>query len=216
MKLNKNISSPMYHKCKRISFKFLLIVVLFSSCNNGTEKDNKEIVTDKNTMDEYVLQQIQSKLAIATDAEGKIDDSLTLKFFNPVEEFYYTHDYAPAWSDTGKFSPQINQLFSYLDTAIRDGLYKDDYHYSALQKITNLLQYDSIAMKDAVLWGRADLMLTDAFMNIISDIRQGRLISDSLAYKNDTTKFNNFFCSQLNRILKAQNRVLLIQWMIPY
>ena len=63
----------MYHKCKRISFKFLLIVVLFSSCNNGTEKDNKEIVTDKNTMDEYVLQQIQSKLAIATDAEGKID-----------------------------------------------------------------------------------------------------------------------------------------------
>jgi len=207
LKLNKNISSPMYHKCKRISFKILLIVVLFSSCNNAKEKgNNKEIVTDKNTLHEYVLQQIQSKLAIATDADGKIDDSLILRFFNPVEEFYYTHDYAPAWSDTGKFSPQINQLFSYLDTAIRDGLYKQDYHYSALQKITTDLQHDSTAMKDAVLWARADLMLTDAFMNIISDIRQGRLISDSMAYKNDTTKFNNFFCSNLNRFLNEKNQ----------
>jgi murein L,D-transpeptidase YcbB/YkuD len=197
----------MYHKCKRISFKILLIVVLFSSCNNAREKgNNKEIVTDKNTLYEYVLQQIQSKLAIATDADGKIDDSLILRFLNPVEEFYYTHDYAPAWSDTGKFLPQINQLFSYLDTAIRDGLYKQDYHYSALQKITSILQHDSAAMKDAVLWARADLMLTDAFMNIISDIRQGRLISDSMAYKNDTTKFNIFFCSNLNRFLKEKNQ----------
>jgi len=216
LKLNKNISSSMYHKCKRISFKILLIVVLFSSCNNAKEKgNNKEIVTDKNTLHEYVLQQIQSKLAMATDTDGKIDDSLTLKFFNPVEDFYYTHDYAPAWSDTGKFSPQINQLFSYLDTAIRDGLYKQDYHYSALQKITSDLQHDSTAMKDAVLWARADLMLTDAFMNIISDIRQGRLISDSMAYKNDTTKFNNFFCSNLNLFLKEINQDTVIRNIHP-
>lgn len=197
----------MYHKCKRISFKILLLVILFSSCNHDDDKGHyKEIVSDKNTLHDYVLQQIQTKLAIATDAAGKIDDSLTLKFFNPVEEFYYTHDFAPVWSDTGKFSPQINQLFSYLDTAIRDGLYKEDYHYSALQKITSILQHDSAAMKDAFLWGRADLMLTDAFMNIISDIRQGRLISDSLAYKNDTTKFNDFFCSNLNLFLKEKNK----------
>ena len=197
----------MYHKCKRISFKILLLVVLFSSCNNGHDKaKDKEIVADKNTMHDYVLQQIQTKLSIATDAAGKIDDSLILKFFNPVEEFYYTQDYAPAWSDTGKFTPQINQLFSYLDTAIRDGLYKEDYHYLALAKITNLLQHDSVAMKDAVLWARADLMLTDAFMNIISDIRQGRLISDSLAYKNDTTKFNTFFIANLNLFLHQKNR----------
>ena len=184
-----------------------MLVILFSSCNNDDDKGHyKEIVSDKNTLHDYVLQQIQTKLAIATDAAGKIDDSLTLKFFNPVEEFYYTHDYAPVWSDTGKFSPQINQLFSYLDTAIRDGLYKEDYHYSALQKITSILQHDSAAMKDAFLWGRADLMLTDAFMNIISDIRQGRLVCDSLAYKNDTTKFNNFFCFNLNLFLKEKNQ----------
>lgn len=196
----------MYHKCKRISFKILLPVILFSSCNHNDEKGHdKEIVSDKNTMQGYVIQQIQSKLAIATDASGKIDDSLTLNFFKPVEEFYYTHDYAPAWSDTGKFLPQINHLLSYLDTSIRDGLYKEDYHYSALRKITTMLQHDSAAMKDAVLWGRADLMLTDAFMNIISDIRQGRLVSDSVAYKNDTSRFNNFFCSNLNRFLIEKN-----------
>jgi murein L,D-transpeptidase YcbB/YkuD len=195
----------MYHKCNRISFKFLLIAVLFSYCNEAHNKGrNKEIVADKNSLHDYVLQQIQSKLAIATDSGGKIDDSLTLKFFNPVEEFYYQHDYAPAWSDTGKFSIQINQLFSYLDTAIRDGLYKEDYHYSSLRKITTILQHDSTAMKDAVLWARADMMCTDAFMNIISDIRQGRLISDSLAYKNDTTKYNEFFCSNLNRFLNEK------------
>ena len=206
----------MYHKCNRISFKFLLIVVLFSSCNNGHDKvHNKEIVADKYSLHDYVLLQIQSKLAIATDANGKIDDSLILKFFNPVEEFYYTHDYASAWSDTGKFTPQINQLFSYLDTAIRDGLYKEDYHYSALQKITSVLQHDSTAMKDAVLWARADLMLTDAFMNIISDIRQGRLVNDSLAYKNDTTKFNNFFCSNLNRFLKEKNQDTIFRYFHP-
>ena len=206
----------MYHKCKRISLKILLIVVLFSSCNNGHDKVyNKEIVSDKYSLHDYVLLQIQSKLAIATDANGKIDESLTLKFFNPVEEFYYTHDYTSAWSDTGKFTPQINQLFSYLDTAIRDGLYKEDYHYTLLTKITTALQHDSAAMKDAVLWARADLMLTDAFMNIISDIRQGRLVNDSLAYKNDTTKFNSFFCTSLNRFLKEKNQDTIFKKIHP-
>ncbi len=37
-----------------------------------------------------------------------------------------------------------------------------------------------MAKKNAAIWTRADLLLTDAFFHLVKDIRQGRLNFDSV------------------------------------
>ena len=162
----------------------------------------KELVDDNIGMNEYVLQNIHSALVIAIENEGKVDDSLQLNFYNVVDDYYYQNDYAPVWSDTGHFKPIANELLRYLDTAIMDGLFNRDYHYQSINEIKIQLEKDSVKMKDAVLWSKADILLTDAFMHMISDLKQGRIVTDSASWKNDTSKLNDFFALNLNKFRK--------------
>ena len=162
----------------------------------------KELVDDNIGMNEYVLQNIHSALVIAIENEGKVDDSLQLNFYNVVDDYYYQNDYAPVWSDTGHFKPIVNEMMRYLDTAIMDGLFNRDYHYQSINEIKIQLEKDSVKMKDAVLWSKADILLTDAFMHMISDLKQGRIVTDSASWKNDTSKLNDFFALNLNKFRK--------------
>ena len=162
----------------------------------------KELVDDIIGMNEYVLQNIHSALVIAIENEGKVDDSLQLNFYNVVDDYYYQNDYAPVWSDTGHFKPIVNEMMRYLDTAIMDGLFNRDYHYQSINEIKIQLEKDSVKKKDAVLWSKADILLTDAFMHMISDLKQGRIVTDSASWKNDTSKLNDFFALNLNKFRK--------------
>ncbi len=162
----------------------------------------KELVDDNIGMNEYVLQNIHSALVIAIENEGKVDDSLQLNFYNVVDDYYYQNDYAPVWSDTGHFKPIVNEMMRYLDTAIMDGLFNRDYHYQSINEIKIQLEKDSVKKKDAVLWSKADILLTDAFMHMISDLKQGRIVTDSASWKNDTSKLNDFFALNLNKFRK--------------
>ena len=175
----------------------------------------KELVDDIIGMNEYVLQNIHSALVIAIENEGKVDDSLQLNFYNVVDDYYYQNDYAPVWSDTGHFKPIANELLRYLDTAIMDGLFNRDYHYQSINEIKIQLEKDSVKMKDAVLWSKADILLTDAFMHMISDLKQGRIVTDSASWKNDTSKLNDFFALNLNKFRKDILISPLIQSLQP-
>ncbi len=175
----------------------------------------KELVDDIIGMNEYVLQNIHSALVIAIENEGKVDDSLQLNFYNVVDDYYYQNDYAPVWSDTGHFKPIANELLRYLDTAIMDGLFNRDYHYQSINEIKIQLEKDSVKMKDAVLWSKADILLTDAFMHVICDLKQGRILTDSASWKNDTSKLNVFFELNLNKFRKDILISPLIQSLQP-
>ena len=175
----------------------------------------KELVDDNIGMNEYVLQNIHSALVIAIENEGKVDDSLQLNFYNVVDDYYYQNDYAPVWSDTGHFKPIANELLRYLDTAIMDGLFNRDYHYQSINEIKIQLEKDSVKMKDAVLWSKADILLTDAFMHVICDLKQGRILTDSASWKNDTSKLNVFFELNLNKFRKDILISPLIQSLQP-
>ena len=71
--------------------------------------------------------------------------------------------------------------------------FSNDYHFKNLGSLKNKLDNDSLKRMDAALWSRADLMLTDAFMHIIKDLKQGRLQPDSLTLNRDSLLVDNFF-----------------------
>ena len=78
---------------------------------------------------------------------------------------------------------------------------------SNLDSIRNLFVSDSLrkgARRDAVLWANADILLTDAMVQIINDIKLGRLRNDSVMKRRDSVLTNEFVLDKLKSILESQ------------
>ena len=50
------------------------------------------------------------------------------------------------------------------------------------------------------MWANADVLFSDAFVALLKDLKQGRLVPDSLSYKNDTAKYNTFFTANFEKL----------------
>ena len=71
-----------------------------------------------------------------------------------------------------------------------------------LDSIDRKFQQDTsakAARRDAVLWSKTDLMLTDAFMHIVKDIKLGRLPDDSISQRKDSVLTDEFYMQQFQR-----------------
>lgn len=182
-------------------FFILLTLSFFIACKNKTAKQLKvrEIVSDPRTLNEHVQENIKNTLLIALDSNGKVNDSLKLPYYKVVESYYKKNEYRPIWSDTGKWRSYVDSFMNYFNYAQLDGLYKEHYHYQMISNIRKGLELDSLKRRDAVLWTNADILLTDAFMHIVSDLHQGRLVADSVSWRNDTAKFNKYFFTSLDK-----------------
>jgi len=71
-----------------------------------------------------------------------------------------------------------------------------------LKSLKQQLDGDSLKRMDAALWSRADLMLTDGFMRILHDLKQGRLQPDSISLSKDTGLVDNFYITALKRLVE--------------
>lgn len=174
----------------------LAFIIVFGSCSDQKD-DAKKISADE--MDVYVKEKIKTLLQQA-EGKSKLDDS-TLMTFAPVVNYFYTaNDFTPVWSSRETWKPYADSLINYISRSERDGLFPDNYQYSALASIRQVLQADSLKRKDIHAWARADIMLSDAFFHILQDLKQGRLQHDSIAWKNDPGKHEAFFAASLKKL----------------
>ena len=90
-----------------------------------------------------------------------------------------------------------------------------DYHWRQLKAIRSRIINDSVDRKDAALWSRADVMLTDAFVQIISDIKLGRLPNDSTSQRTDTVLSQEFYQQQFDSLFKPGSLTAIIQSLEP-
>ena len=68
-------------------------------------------------------------------------------------------------------------------------------------------------IKDAASWARADLMLSDAFISIIHDIKLGRLPNDSITLRKDSVLTEEFVSSKFNAAASGFRLILLsLRW----
>ena len=160
---------------------------------------------EKTNLNNYTAEDIESAILNAVDNNGVLYDQWHLSHLKPLQFYYEANSFAPVWSDTALFLSHSKHFMRYLDTCISDGLLKNEYHYSDLNQLVETLSTDSIKMKDAVLWAKTDILFTDAFMHVIADLKQGRLVDDSLLYKNLPDRWPTFFQQQLTKYV-APNR----------
>jgi murein L,D-transpeptidase YcbB/YkuD len=195
---------PPGKKFFEVSFTFVLLISLFLiACNNKKEPAAKEIVIAPEQMDEKVKDIISASLDYAISFNGKVDDSVTLTYDSLLRDLYKDQFYNPLWSSNEKWFPRSDSVFNFIEQAKLYGLFPEDYHFHRLLSLRHRFASDSLVQgdrKDAALWARADLMLSDALLKIIKDIKLGRLPNDSITLRKDSVLPDEFYHEKFRAI----------------
>ncbi|HRE62912.1 MAG TPA: L,D-transpeptidase family protein [Ferruginibacter sp.] len=188
------------------SFKFYLfcffsLVILMISCKAKDQKEKQVLLIED--MNNAVEASIEKMLDNA-NSKGKINDSISLSFLPVVKYYYNSNENKPVWSNKEEWNSIAGSLIHYLDTCERDGLFPETYQITLIKKL-QLQLADSSNRKIASTWGNSDLLLTDAFFQIIQHLKQGRLQADSLEWKYSKQKQELFFAATLNQFKDGKN-----------
>jgi murein L,D-transpeptidase YcbB/YkuD len=188
------------------------------ACTNNQEKDRQDIVAEPEQMNERVVKNIQQFLDYAVSNEGKLNDSITFSLADVVNNFYKTNNYQSVWSSKENWLPIADSLMLFIERSKEYGLFPEDYHYTNLLVINNRFAADTLSVadkRDASLWAKADLMLTDAFFRISSHLYAGRLRSDSIYKKQDSVLTDVFYQKNLDAVLKGGGVVKVFHSLEP-
>ena len=166
-------------------------------------------------MNEHVAINIREVLDYALENNGKINDSIRLPYFKMVDEFYAAEEDHNVWNKAGKFLPMGDSLYDFIENSYNYGLFPSDYHYDYLKDLKNKLQTDTLSRKDAIVWTKIDLMLTDGFLRIIQDLKHGRLGPDSLYPKTEAFLSNDFSIKTLKEVIYNRKLVPVLNDMEP-
>ncbi len=179
---------------------FFFSCCLGVSCNNNNNKrpaDKPVIVMTPEKMDDAVSENIQNVLDYAIANNGKINDSARLTAVDIVSVFYRSNNFKSIWCSNELKKPLADSLKSFIQQSRYYGLFPSDYHLTQLLDIHHQLQTDSMAMRDAMVWTQLDILSTDAFFMLLKDLKQGRIVDDSVSILKRKNWVDSFFIHNL-------------------
>jgi L,D-transpeptidase YcbB len=186
-----------------LSFPAVILLILFMAC--GHEEKGKDVVKAPAPVVDHVGADLKSLLEYAANNGDKINDSTVLNYRKLEDSFYSTKSYNPIWSDKENWLRQADSLFAFIANSKEYGLFPTDYHYTALEFVERIVREDTMARKNAAIWNRADLVLTDAYFTLVKDLKQGRLGYDSVTLRKDSVLPDSIYTGALNTALQSNN-----------
>lgn len=205
-------------KCLFLPVALSVSGLLFFSCSDEKPPVTKEIVEVPEKMDDKVKGLIKKSLNYAASENGRLDDSLLLYQWPALAFVYKEKNFSPIWCSTQQWLPRADSLFGFLDELKYFSLYPQDYHAPLLKKIKSILDADSLAQgdrKDAVLWAHADMLLSDALVNIIHDLKLGRLPKDSITLRKDSALTVVFITGKFNELISGLSLQYILSSLEP-
>lgn len=181
-------------------FFALIMISCIIGCRSKHAAVKKEIVKVPEEMDDQIADNIKAVLQFAKDNNGKINDSSKLYLPDVVTSFYDESDYHNIWSRKEKWMPLADSMFNFIAHSKYYGLYPADYHFKELSTIRKKLIEDTLAKTDAIIWTKADLLLSDAFMKTLKDLKEGRLLPESASIAKKPKYIDSFFIKNLHEI----------------
>jgi murein L,D-transpeptidase YcbB/YkuD len=207
---------------KKILPPFFLIYIIclfvFEACRSKPEKPVVTITHSPQELQQKIPDIIQRYIESAIDNNDKIDDSIILKQSRIVQIIYEKNQFEPAWSKTGQWLLTGDSLYSFIVNAQLLGLFPEDYHVKELTAIRERFFNDTSAKadrKDASMWSKADLLLTDAFLQIVKDVKLGRLPQDSITLRKDSALTDDFYKEQFAIVQHSASVSLVISSLEP-
>lgn len=185
-------------------FKILLFPAVFSlffsACQeHQSDVTHKEIVETPEQINARAEEVIQGTLKEVLKNSRDLGDSFRLRNADVVQVLYDKYSFQPLWSARGQFNVAADSLFRFIDSARLFGLFPEDYYQVKLGQLKNQLIGDTASREkklDAAVWAYSDMLLTSAFVQIVKDLKIGRLLPDSVIAK-DSTLTPEFYIAQL-------------------
>lgn len=193
----------------------VLICCLYTACHSGGEK--KDVVREVTLLNGKISGHLQSDIAnIKTRVfRGADDDSTRIANPEAVQHFYNTEKFSPVWSDTGRLFPQADSMLAAIANSDDNALDPEWYHYRALRYVLHQLKTDSVARYDAIKWAQADLLLTDAFIGMASQLHYGILPPDSISLQKDSVFSDSAVGQLLINALKHRHIITTLDSLRP-
>jgi L,D-transpeptidase YcbB len=181
----------------------LICCIVLTACNSKKEKDDYHAGTPQE-LQQKATQLIQQFSEKAINNGDKPDDSaITLNQASLTKFLYEKKSFEPFWFLNQEWLPAGDSLFHFIETAQFFGLFPEDYHFDKIKLIRQKILADSLSKgdrTDAGLWSKADFMMTDAFVQIIKDVKLGRLPHDSITLRKDSILTADFYLQQFNHL----------------
>ncbi|NML23240.1 L,D-transpeptidase family protein [Pseudoflavitalea sp. G-6-1-2] len=185
-------------------FVFLLAL---AACGGGeTEKPKvKDIVESPEKFEARVKENLTKALSFMLDNKGRLNDTVVLADDVMVNEVYVRRDHQPIWSAREQWNAIGESFFQFIAKSKEYGLFPSDYHFRALQGIRTQIERDTQSRRDAALWSRADLMMTDAFLLAARHLKQGHFKNDSAWIRTDSALGPDFYPNVLANLINTRN-----------
>ncbi|MBE7173324.1 MAG: L,D-transpeptidase family protein [Williamsia sp.] len=194
---------------------FFSLFLFVCSCKNSGKPPEKDIVSNEEQLDERVSKDLKKTLDYAEKNHAQINDSTTLASFRLVNAVYDERKYQSIWSQKDGFESMADSLYLVVEHAKEWGLFPEDYHYKSLQGVWSRLKKDSASQKDAALWTKADVLLTEAYFTIARHLKLGRLSPDSVTLKKDSIYNDAFFIKNFNEATSKSTVINTLQNLEP-
>jgi murein L,D-transpeptidase YcbB/YkuD len=180
----------------RFAIFFIVLLLAFASCKEHKSIPQKEIVAKPAEINKTATDIIKEYFNDPEDAQFA-----SLKNISFLKTFYDQQEFMPVWTGNGKWNAYGDSLFLLIDSARYYGLFPKDYHSGELTELRQRLIFDTTKKEDkldAVLWAKTDLYLSDALVQIIKDLKLGRLLKDTTVIKKDTVLNDSFLVKQFD------------------
>lgn len=203
-----------------VFFSFILIaLIVLNACKNKNDQKADSFANSNEELHKKTMELIRSSVRLAINNSGRLEDSaIILRQPGITNSIYEKKDFAPIWSTNKKWIPDGDSLFHFIERAKFFGLFPEDYFVKELSLIRQKFLIDSTAKthrRDASLWAKADILLTNAFINIIKDVKLGRLPHDSVTLRTDSVLKEEFYLEQFEKLHQTGSISVVINSLEP-
>jgi murein L,D-transpeptidase YcbB/YkuD len=195
----------MMYNYKRGNLLYIAVLFVLFACHRKQALRGKEIVKDVAQLQEAIPDNIAERLSYIADNEGKTEDKVPVLRSSALQYFYEQTSNGPGWSSGGVLNPAADSLFNCILHAEDVGLQPADYHFLALNTAFQRFRTDETAQMDAALLAQIDVMMTDAFMKMASDLHYGVAPRDSVTFRKDSIFSDTLLTDKLRASLAAND-----------
>jgi murein L,D-transpeptidase YcbB/YkuD len=210
---------PDFNMCKKMNTGLcrwsLIVALFFAACSSNEKPKEVDIVEIPEQFEVRVHRNLATTLDFILGNKGRLNDTVVLAKDSLVHYIYRRNQFQPIWCRQERWAPIGDSLYNFIERSKEYGLFPGDYHYRALTGLRHMIATDSAAHKDAALWSRADLMLTDAFLLLCKHLKQGHLDYDSVTLRTDTILKEEFYTGVFDELKFTRNVRALLQRVEP-
>ncbi|HVG15073.1 MAG TPA: L,D-transpeptidase family protein [Chitinophagaceae bacterium] len=178
----------------------LLAAVFFFSCKDRKKIGEPVVVEKPAEINQSATELLQGTLTGMLHGDS-IKGSPAIRNLSILKEIYEAGDYLPLWTSEGNWTPKGDSLYTLISGCRYYGLFPSDYFKPLLDTLRGKLVTDTLNNKnklDASLWAQTDLYLTAGFVQMIKDLKIGRLLQDSADLKKEAAMNSAFFLKQVS------------------